>query len=199
MNGLFIPQNILELDMHWTKKAILAEIINTMDNNCVSTATNKHFANKFNLSRTAISDPLLQLEEENYIKIDNSKTVRNHGRKLRLNRDKIEVSIHSTDHYTGQSKGLIKRDDNNSIKKEYQTQSDFTLPKDTAWDKLSEEYKNALKIFIENKIIEIENVIIANGGNKKVLQYEEFVLALEAKTYKYKNFAAAWRNWNGKR
>ena len=58
----------------------------------------------------------------------------------------------------------------------------FTLKKDTHYDNLSEEYKNALKI-------EIERLGIG-------LPYETFVEALQAKaSYKYKNFLLAYKNW----
>ena len=58
----------------------------------------------------------------------------------------------------------------------------FTLKKDTHFDNLSDEYKNALKIEIE-----------ALGMG---LPYQAFVEALQAKaSYKYKNFLLAYKNW----
>ena len=58
----------------------------------------------------------------------------------------------------------------------------FSLSKDTHFDNLSDEYKNALKIEIE-----------ALGMG---LPYQAFVEALQAKaSYKYKNFLLAYKNW----
>ena len=58
----------------------------------------------------------------------------------------------------------------------------FSLSKDTHFDNLSDEYKNALKIEIER---------LGMG-----LPYQAFVEALQAKaSYKYKNFLLAYKNW----
>ena len=58
----------------------------------------------------------------------------------------------------------------------------FSLSKDTHFDNLSDEYKNALKIEIER---------LGMG-----LHYQAFVEALQAKaSYKYKNFLLAYKNW----
>ena len=58
----------------------------------------------------------------------------------------------------------------------------FSLSKDTHFDNLSDEYKNALRIKIE-----------ALGMG---LPYQAFVEALQAKaSYKYKNFLLAYKNW----
>lgn len=66
-------------------------------------------------------------------------------------------------------------------KKEYISEADFSISKETSYDRLSAEYKEALKVFIEQMGLS--------------LPYQDFVDALQAKSYKYKNFAIAYRNW----
>ena len=69
-----------------------------------------------------------------------------------------------------------------SIEIEKDAPFSFSLKRDTHFDNLSDEYKNALKIEIE-----------ALGMG---LPYQAFVEALQAKaSYKYKNFLLAYKNW----
>ena len=57
----------------------------------------------------------------------------------------------------------------------------FSLSKKTAYENLSEDYKK--KLFAKCLLID------------RAEKYEDFVLALEANGYKYKNFVAAYRKW----
>lgn len=63
----------------------------------------------------------------------------------------------------------------------YTNEADFSISKETSYDRLSAEYKKALKVFIEQMGLS--------------LPYQDFVDALQAKGYKYKNFVIAYRNW----
>ena len=69
-----------------------------------------------------------------------------------------------------------------SIEIEKDAPFSFSLKRDTHFDNLTDEYKNALKIEIER---------LGMG-----LPYQAFVEALQAKaSYKYKNFLLAYKNW----
>ena len=75
-----------------------------------------------------------------------------------------------------------KKDKERDSPSKHSKQFTFSLSKDTHFDNLSDEYKNALKIEIE-----------ALGMG---LPYQAFVEALQAKaSYKYKNFLLAYKNW----
>ena len=75
-----------------------------------------------------------------------------------------------------------KKDKERDSPSKHSKQFTFSLPRDTHFDNLSDEYKNALKIEIE-----------ALGMG---LPYQTFVEALQAKaSYKYKNFLLAYKNW----
>lgn len=76
------------------------------------------------------------------------------------------------------------------------TDKDFTLSKLTSYDNLSATYKEKLEEFLNRYIEDLELKILNANGNKKTLQYEDFILSLEAKGYKYKNFISAYKTWN---
>lgn len=80
--------------------------------------------------------------------------------------------------------------------KQYLLEKDFTLSKLTSYDNLSATYKEKLEEFLNKYIEDLELKILNVNGNKKTLQYEDFILSLEAKGYKYKNFISAYKTWN---
>lgn len=65
---------------------------------------------------------------------------------------------------------------------EYEKESDFSLSRDTHYDNLSKEYKEALQVFIESMGLSYP--------------FDDFVNSLQAKaSYKYKNFVKTYRTW----
>ena len=92
-----------------------------------------------------------------------------------------------------QEKGKVKEKEQI---KEYLSEKDFTLSKLTSYDNLSATYKEKLEEFLNRYIEDLELKILNANGNKKTLQYEDFILSLEAKGYKYKNFISAYKTWN---
>ena len=69
-----------------------------------------------------------------------------------------------------------------NTEKQYNTASDFSLTMETTYERTSQEYKDALKSFIDQSGLG--------------LSYDDFIDGLIAKGYKYKNFALAYKNWN---
>ena len=66
--------------------------------------------------------------------------------------------------------------------KTYEKESDFSLSRDTHYDNLSKEYKEALQVFIESMGLSYP--------------FDDFVNSLQAKaSYKYKNFVNTYRTW----
>lgn len=64
----------------------------------------------------------------------------------------------------------------------YDKESDFSLSRDTHYDNLSKEYKEALQVFIESMGLSYP--------------FDDFVNSLQAKaSYKYKNFVKTYRAW----
>jgi len=64
----------------------------------------------------------------------------------------------------------------------YESESDFSLSRDTHYDNLSKEYKEALRVFIESMGLSYP--------------FDDFVNSLQAKaSYKYKNFVKTYRTW----
>lgn len=64
----------------------------------------------------------------------------------------------------------------------YESESDFSLSRDTHYDNLSKEYKEALQVFIESMGLS--------------LPFDDFVNSLQSKaSYKYKNFVKTYRTW----
>lgn len=85
--GIWLPKWLIKLDMSWTKKLLIAEIsqLEILEEGCF--ANNKHFAEKLNISKQAVSNALNDLAKEGWIIIDNSKTVRNFGRTITIHND----------------------------------------------------------------------------------------------------------------
>ena len=68
------------------------------------------------------------------------------------------------------------------LPKSYDSESDFSLSRDTHYDNLSKEYKEALQVFIESMGLSYP--------------FDDFVNSLQAKaSYKYKNFVKTYRTW----
>lgn len=84
----------------------------------------------------------------------------------------------------------------NKITKAYEKENDFTLPTTTKYSKVSEEYSEALKTFL-CAYIEKQNLVLeSNGAKHRLLDYDSFILGIEAKDYKYANFVKGYRTWN---
>jgi len=79
----------------------------------------------------------------------------------------------------------------------YKTQSDFSLPRDTLWSKTTEEYKKEVVKHIDAFIEEKRKLAEANGKYDWVpkIDSEDFILSMESKDYKYKNFVATYKTW----
>ena len=82
--------------------------------------------------------------------------------------------------------------------KEYILEKDFSLTKLTSYDNVSDKYKEKLEEFLTKYIDDLELKIMKVNSKKKTLQYDDFILALSAKGYKYKNFISAYKTWNRK-
>ena len=116
IKGVWIPEELLELDISWTKRILIAEIsqLEMLDMGCI--ASNSHFANKLKLSTQAISKALNELSKDGYITINNAQTKRNFGRTITINFGKSPINFgKSPIHQSGESKG--KEQDNNTISK----------------------------------------------------------------------------------
>ncbi len=85
MKGIWIPVELIDLNVSWLKRILLSEIsqLETLDNGC--TASNNHFAEKYNITKQAVSKALNELEKEGFISINNAQSKRNFGRKLTIN------------------------------------------------------------------------------------------------------------------
>ncbi len=90
--GLWIPYDLILLDITWTKKILLSEIsqLEMLDAGCV--ASNAHFSEKLNMSKQGVSKALNELHKEEYIIIDNAQTKRNFGRKITINHRKSAIN-----------------------------------------------------------------------------------------------------------
>jgi len=108
MKGFWIPIELMDLDISWTKRILLAEIgkLEMLDAGCV--ATNVHFAEQLKISRQAVSNALNSLENDGLIVLDNSKTVRNFGRKITIHEN--TVTIHESS--LGEHKNVESKDNN---------------------------------------------------------------------------------------
>lgn len=196
MRGIFIKEQIIDLDVNWTKKAILSVIIDNMNIKKRTKLTNVQIGNTVNLERSSISKALKELEDDGLIKIDNSTTKRNYGREISLN-----MAIEKSSEELQETKGIYNKRNLQIMKTDcdYTKQSHFSLPKEMTWQELPDEYKDKLKDYIDNKIIDIENKLIQNNAEhnmRKILRYESFELSLESKRYPYLNFAAVWMKWH---
>ena len=85
MKGFWIPVELMEIDISWTKRILLAEIsqLEMLDKGCI--ASNSHFANKLKLSNQAVSKALNELDKDGLIIINNAQTKRNFGRTITIN------------------------------------------------------------------------------------------------------------------
>lgn len=105
MKGIWIPQELIEIDISWTKRILIAEInqLEMLDKGCV--ASNGHFANKLKITNQAVSKALNELEKDGYINIYNAQTKRNFGRKITINFSKSAINFSkSAIHQSGESK-----------------------------------------------------------------------------------------------
>lgn len=95
--GIWMPVELIHMDISWTKKILFAEIsqLETLDQGCI--ATNKHFSEKFALTRACVSKALNEMAKDGIIIIDNSETHRNFGRQITINLSTppINLSIQS--------------------------------------------------------------------------------------------------------
>lgn len=91
MKGFWIPVELMELDISWTKRILLAEIsqLEMLDKGCV--ASNSHFSQKLKISNQAVSKALNELAKDGLINIDNAQTKRNFGRKITINFSKSPI------------------------------------------------------------------------------------------------------------
>ena len=118
--GIWIPIQLLELDISWTKRILLAEIsqLEMLDKGCI--ASNSHFADKLKLSNQAISKALNELNKDEIINIDNAQTKRNFGRVITINFSKSAINFgKSAIHQSGESK------ENKQSNKQYNEYDDF--------------------------------------------------------------------------
>ena len=81
-------------------------------------------------------------------------------------------------------------------KKMYESENDFTLKAVTKYSSVNEEYKIALEEYMIN-YIDMQNQKLEDAGAKhRVLDFNSFILGIEAKDWKYANFVKAYRTWN---
>lgn len=93
---------------------------------------------------------------------------------------------------------MLPREEKRREEKEYILEKDFSLTKLTSYDNVSDKYKEKLEEFLTKYIDDLELKIMKVNSKKKTLQYDDFILALSAKGYKYKNFISAYKTWNRK-
>ena len=89
--GIWIPTELIEIDISWTKRILIAEItqLEMLDKGCI--ASNSHFADKLKISKQAVSKALNELSKDGMITIDNAQTKRNFGRTITINFSKSGV------------------------------------------------------------------------------------------------------------
>jgi hypothetical protein len=179
MKGFWIPVELMELNISWTKRILLAEIsqLEMLDKGCV--ASNAHFSHKLKLTTQAVSKALNELAKDGFIEIDNAQTKRNFGRKITINFSKSPINFSKSPiNFSVESKEKNKLNNSfNNIKSDFT----FSLKKLTEYKNLSKEYKDKLKDEIETL--------------KLSISYDDFIEALEAKGYSYKNFLSAYKTW----
>lgn len=127
MKGIWIPVELINIDISWTKRILLAEItqLEMLDKGCI--ASNSHFAQKLKLSNQAVSKALNELNKDGYIEIDNAQTKRNFGRVITINFGKSGINFGKSGiHQSGESKE--SNSFNNSISKEVAKRKRFTPP-----------------------------------------------------------------------
>ena len=91
--GVWIPSELLGLDISWTKRILIAEIsqLEMLDKGCM--ASNYHFAEKLKLTNQAISKALNELAKDGFIIINNAQTKRNNGRIITINFSKSPINF----------------------------------------------------------------------------------------------------------
>ena len=91
--GFWIPLELMELKISWTKRILLAEIsqLEMLDKGCV--ASNTHFSEKLKISKQAVSKALNEMDKDNLITIDNAQTKRNFGRTITINFSKSPINF----------------------------------------------------------------------------------------------------------
>jgi len=103
--GIWIPIELMNLNISWTKRILIAEIsqLEMLDKGCI--ASNSHFSDKLKLSKQAVSKALNELNLEGIIKIDNAQTKRNFGRTITINFSKSPINFSKSGiHESGESK-----------------------------------------------------------------------------------------------
>jgi len=118
--GIWIPTELIEIDISWTKRILIAEIsqLEMYEKGCV--ASNGHFANKLKLTKQAVSKALNELEKDGFITIDNAQTKRNFGRKITINFSKSAINFSKSGvHESGESK------ENKQVNKSINTYAGF--------------------------------------------------------------------------
>lgn len=90
--GIWISLELIEMDISWTKRALISEIsqLEILDKGCI--ASNDHFATKFRITKQAVSKALNELASDDIITIDNAQTKRNFGRTITINSSKSDVN-----------------------------------------------------------------------------------------------------------
>ena len=85
------------------QKFILAEIhqLSQLDKGCI--ASNKHFSDLIGITTMGVSKALHDLEQKEYIFIDNSQTKRNFGRVITINSGKSDINSGKSDINSGKS------------------------------------------------------------------------------------------------
>ena len=116
--------------------------------------------------------------------------------------DTTSVTCQSSDSIGKVRLGKVRLDKTKEIieceeLKAYNNQNAVSLPKDTLWSKTTDEYKKAVEEHIESFIAEKRKVAEANGKYDWIpkIDAEDFILAMESKDYKYKNFIATYKTW----
>ena len=91
--GIWIPIELVEVNISWTKRILIAEIaqLEMLDKGCV--ASNNHFAKKLRLTNQAVSKALNELNKEGFITINNAQSKRNFGRSITINFSKSAINF----------------------------------------------------------------------------------------------------------
>ena len=165
--GIWIPTQLLNLDISWTKRILIAEInqLSMEDKGCV--ASNNHFSKKLKLTKQAISKALNEMKKDGIITIDNAQTKRNFGRKITINFGKSAINFgKSAINFSVQSK------ENKQENIQYiDFQSKFSF--------INEDDFNRLITHLESKYEKLTKVRITNNLKKLKNNPELFSLAVE--------------------
>jgi len=165
--GVWIPTELIEIDISWTKRILIAEIsqLEMYDKGCV--ASNGHFAQKLKLTKQAVSKALNELEKDGFITIDNAQTKRNFGRKITINFSKSAINFSKSEvHESGESK------ENKQVNKSINTYEGFL--------KLLKE-----QVSIKSKVTKTKDgeIIFKTIDGKEKLMNDYIAHQLEAKNF----------------